>query len=168
MPFRWAAAVVVVVGLGIAISSRRVCGCYSPGAVAIGALRAINTAQQSYASSCGGGGFAVDLADLAAPPTKGSSGFISPDLDRNGVIKDGYAVALMAGRGADGHDPGLRTASCSGAKHQPVNAYFATAMPVGEPAGRPYFATDAQGVIYQSPRPIANPITPGPDVVVLR
>ncbi len=33
-------------------------------ASAIGSLRAINSAQSTYASSCAGGGYATDLADL--------------------------------------------------------------------------------------------------------
>ena len=49
-------------------------------ASAIGSLRAINSAQSTYSSSCGGNGYAQSLADLAKPPTGSISGFISPDL----------------------------------------------------------------------------------------
>jgi hypothetical protein len=157
----------VVLG-AMALSSARVCACRSAAAGAIGALRAINSAQQAYAAACGAGGFAVDLADLAAAPADGGLGFVSPDLSRNGVIKDGYAVTLMADSNPQRRGGGVRAATCRGAKHPPATAYFATAMPVGEPAARPFFATDARGTIYQSPKPIANPITAGPDVVVLR
>jgi prepilin-type N-terminal cleavage/methylation domain-containing protein len=58
-------------------------------ASAIGSLRAINSAQSTYSSSCGGGGYATDLADLALAPSGSSAGFISPDLAVNGVTKSG-------------------------------------------------------------------------------
>ena len=38
-------------------------------ASAIGSLRAINSGQASFSSSCAAGGYAVDLADLVKPPT---------------------------------------------------------------------------------------------------
>src|SRR5829696_5952757 len=37
-------------------------------ASAIGSMRAINSAQATYASSCGANGYAQTLADLAKPP----------------------------------------------------------------------------------------------------
>src|SRR3954451_21045500 len=51
-------------------------------ASAIGSLRAINSSQVGYASSCGNGFFAPDLANLGVAPTGSSSaaGFISADL----------------------------------------------------------------------------------------
>src|SRR5437763_5596173 len=62
-------------------------------ASAIGSLRAINSGQARYSSSCAAGGYAVDLADLSKPPVGNPSatqGFISPDLSANGVTKSGY------------------------------------------------------------------------------
>jgi prepilin-type N-terminal cleavage/methylation domain-containing protein len=47
-------------------------------ASAIGSLRAINSGQASYSSSCGNGGYAVSLNDLFKAPTSGGAGFISP------------------------------------------------------------------------------------------
>ena len=44
------------------------------------ALRAISSSQASYAATCGAGGYATDLADLARPPAGSQYGFISPDL----------------------------------------------------------------------------------------
>ena len=41
-------------------------------ASAIGSLRAINSGQAAYSSSCAGGGYAVTLADLAKAPTGGT------------------------------------------------------------------------------------------------
>ena len=54
-------------------------------ASAIGSLRAINSAQSTYSSSCASGGYAPTLTDLvAAAPAGGTPGFISPDLGANG------------------------------------------------------------------------------------
>src|SRR3954453_16273190 len=60
-------------------------------ASAIGSVRAINTAEATYAASCGGGGFAQSIADLIlAPP--GGVPFISPDLAAG--QKSGYNIAI--------------------------------------------------------------------------
>src|SRR5215471_11067447 len=49
-------------------------------ASAIGSLRAINSAQSTFSSSCGGNGYAPTLEVLATPPAVGQAAFISPDL----------------------------------------------------------------------------------------
>ena len=59
-------------------------------ASAIGSLRAVNSAESSYSSTCAAGAYAVTLEDLAKPPNGTNQGFISPDLATNGVIKSGY------------------------------------------------------------------------------
>src|SRR6185369_8627919 len=48
-------------------------------ASAIGSVRDLSSAEATYAASCGGGGYASTLADLAKAPTGGVA-FISPDL----------------------------------------------------------------------------------------
>src|SRR5262247_3888895 len=65
-------------------------------ASAIGSLRSINSSESTYSSSCGGNGYAQSLADLLKPPSGSTQGFISPDLNTNGVIKSGYTVAVGA------------------------------------------------------------------------
>src|SRR5258706_10055352 len=69
-------------------------------ASAIGSLRAINSGQASFSSSCAAGGYAVDLADLVKSPTGSSQGFISPDLNLKNVVKSGYKVAHSANTGS--------------------------------------------------------------------
>src|SRR5256885_598171 len=61
-------------------------------ASAIGSLRSINSAESTFASSCGGGGYAQTLDDLVKAPSGSNQGFISPDLKSNGVTKSGYLV----------------------------------------------------------------------------
>src|SRR5262245_48575592 len=45
-------------------------------ASAIGSMKAIADAEAAYASACGGGGYAVSMADLAKPPVAGGSPFL--------------------------------------------------------------------------------------------
>src|SRR3954470_20266671 len=84
--------VVAIIGIIAAIAVPGLLRARTSGneASAIGSLRAINSGQASYSSSCAGGGYAIDLADLVKPPAGSSQGFISPDLNVNGVTKSGY------------------------------------------------------------------------------
>ena len=117
-------------------------------ASAIGSLRAINSGQASYSSTCASGGYASSLADLAKPPT-GSQGFISPDLIANDVVKSGYKVRVDPAAGAV--DMGTAAAACNAPAGNPVSAYFAKADPVTlNGTGTRYFATDTRGTIFQN------------------
>ena len=75
-------------------------------ASAIGSLRAINSAQATFGSSCGSGYFANTLANLAAAPTgapAGTEGFLSLDLAHDPARKSGFIVT---------HDLGVGGAGC--------------------------------------------------------
>src|ERR1700704_774332 len=63
-------------------------------ASAIGSLRAINSGEAAFSKSCGAGGYATTLEDLAKPPAGSDQGFVSPDLRSNGVTKSGYVVTI--------------------------------------------------------------------------
>lgn len=116
-------------------------------ASAIGSLRAINSAESTYASSCGASGFAQSLEDLSKPPAGSSQGFISADLSHDGVVKSGYEVAI---------EPDLSSTivtvasrSCNAPAEPTLSSYFASAAPLS--AGRTglrTFATDKRGTIY--------------------
>ncbi len=69
-------------------------------ASAIGSLRSINSAEATYASSCGQGNYAGTLADLGKPPQAGSEGFISADLVTDPSQKAGYTITMTAGAAA--------------------------------------------------------------------
>jgi prepilin-type N-terminal cleavage/methylation domain-containing protein len=62
-------------------------------ASAIGSIRTISSAQATYSASCGGGGFAPTLADLAKAPA-GSVPFVPADLGSG--TKSGYTFAVVA------------------------------------------------------------------------
>src|SRR3979409_1995125 len=69
-------------------------------ASAIGSLRAINSAESTYSSSCGGNGYAPTLVALSTGPGGSNAGFISPDLAADPSTKSGYTVALGADTGS--------------------------------------------------------------------
>ena len=126
-------------------------------ASAIGSLRAINSGQASYSSSCASGGYAVSLDDLVKAPS-GGQGFISPDLKSNGVTKSGYTVTLAKATGA--LDVGSTAAACNTPAVVPASEYWAKADPlVLNGTGTRYFATDTRGTIFaSSTATFANPI----------
>ena len=49
-------------------------------ASAIGSTRTVSSAEATYASSCGGGGYAIVMADLAKAPTAGGPAFVPADV----------------------------------------------------------------------------------------
>jgi hypothetical protein len=156
-------AVVTTMWVGTAVLGR--CGSGNE-ASAIGSLRAINSGQASYASSCAGGGYATDLADLVKPPSGASQGFVSPDLRSNGIVKSGYVVTLTREASASANAAAPPGKTCNGSAGQPVGSYFATAYPVSNATGTRHFATDTRGTIFFSTTgPIPNPIPTNASVV---
>src|SRR5262245_32092989 len=116
-------------------------------ASAIGSLRAINSAESTYSSSCGANGYATSLQDLYTPPAvpPGAQGFISPDLSVNGVTKSGFLVNVAGGTGASAIATAGQT--CNGSAS--VSSYFAESHPVTVGStGQRSFATDTRGTIY--------------------
>jgi type IV pilus assembly protein PilA len=139
-------------------------------ASAIGSLRAINSGQASYSSSCAGGGYAVDLADLAKPPVgnpNATQGFISPDLKSNAVVKSGYTVTLAKDGTSGTTDIGTAAGTCNASAGTPASSYFAKADPVtAGGTGTRYFATDTRGTLFfDTAATVANPVPSGTAVV---
>jgi len=115
-------------------------------ASAIGSLRSINSANSTFSSSCGGNGYAIDLATLTLPPAGSNAAFISPDLNVNGVTKSGYIVNLANDQA--GVVVTVAAATCNAAADA-MSAYFAEAHPVTiGSTGQRSFGTDARGTIY--------------------
>src|SRR5262245_34513524 len=120
-------------------------------ASAIGSLRAINSGQASFSSSCANGGYAILLADLAKPPAGSSAGFISPDLKADPSIKSGYTVSLFKDPDPATVDIGTAAATCNTSASIPASSYGANADPVTVGGtGTRYFATDTRGTIFQA------------------
>src|SRR5215213_7937457 len=55
-------------------------------ASAIGSLRAINSSQAAFSSSCANGYYAKDTPDLYKIPLTGGTPFISPDLGATATV----------------------------------------------------------------------------------
>ena len=119
-------------------------------ASAIGSVRAISSANATYAASCGGGGYATTLADLALAPTGGVP-FISPDLANADAApgKSGYLVDVAIGAAASAVLPAADT--CNDATVDSQTNFIATATPITVgTTGQRSFATDARGTILQN------------------
>ena len=125
-------------------------------ASAIGSLRAINSSQQAFSSSCANGFYSPTLLALGVPPTSGGTPFISPDLGvASPVTKSGYQVA-MTGPAAS---PAASIIACNGtAAAALASGYYGSANPLTPGStGSRYFWTNTLGTIYA--RSDTGPIT---------
>jgi prepilin-type N-terminal cleavage/methylation domain-containing protein len=116
-------------------------------ASAIGSVRAINSAQATFAASCGGGGYAASLVALATPPVAGAPAFVSPDLSTANVApgKSGYLVNNV-GQGANV----LAQANTCNNVAASQTDFLATATPITVgTTGQRSFGSDARGTIFQ-------------------
>jgi len=119
-------------------------------ASAIGSMRALNSAEATFAASCGGGGYANAFAQLSTAPMGGQP-FISPDLANASTTgKSGYWYS-MGGVGA--------TILAAGATCNAVGLSSTTFGIVGSPGtstgaaygttGQRHFYTNQTGTIWQ-------------------
>jgi len=109
---------------------------------AIGSLRAVNSAQASYASSAAPGGYSVDLAVLVQACPGSSQGFISPDLGATSSIKSGYTITMTNGAAAADV-----ANDCNGVMSR--SEYYSTAIPLTMGStGNRTFASTAGGSIF--------------------
>jgi type IV pilus assembly protein PilA len=118
-------------------------------ASAIGSLRVIDSAELTYALTCGNGFYAPNLTTLGVPPPGSNDGFISPGLSTADVIsKASYTIQLAAAA-----FPGA-PATCNGlAAGQAGQGFTAGADPT-EPSNSRFFATNATNVIYEDVSPL--------------
>jgi type II secretory pathway pseudopilin PulG len=121
-------------------------------ASAIGTLRVINSAQLSFAVTCGSGFYAADLPTLGMKPPSAFQAFLSPELSSGAtLLKSGYNFTLtgtvLAGA----------PASCNGlSSGMTAPGYVAIADPI-DPAGNPHFyGTNADGTIYEDGTSLAS------------
>jgi hypothetical protein len=111
---------------------------------AIGAMRAVNSAQLTYAFTCGLGFYAPDLTTLGTPPEGSRDAFITRSLGASDtVVQSSYKIQMSA-TGVPG-----APASCNGV---PVGAggqgFKAAADPL-EPTNARFFGTNASMQIYE-------------------
>jgi type II secretory pathway pseudopilin PulG len=114
-------------------------------ASALGTLRIINSAELSFAISCGLGFYSPDLPRLGVPPPSSAEAYLPRDLSSGFTFqKSGYSFSL-AGTALAGA-PG----SCNGlAAGQASSGYAAIGNPI-DPAqsNGKYYGTNADGLIY--------------------
>ena len=110
---------------------------------AIGSLRAIGSAQGTFAASCAAGRFAQNLDTLGSGPSGGAA-FLSPDLAQApSVNKSGYTVS-MTGTAVTG-----APAACNGATTL-GSGFHAWADPLTTTTGTRYFFTNSTGTVWQA------------------
>jgi hypothetical protein len=112
---------------------------------ALGTIRVINSAQLSYAITCGLGFYAPDLPTLGVKPAGALEAFLAPELTSGAtVIRTGYnfSMALTAAPGTP--------ATCNGVgAGQTGPGYALVADPLDTSPPARFFGTNADGVIYE-------------------
>ena len=146
---------VTVIGIlaATAIPSLGKAKAVSTEAATIGALRAMNGAQASYAVSCAGGFYAPSVATLLTAPA-GKAAFLGVEFAAgNTVTRQGYTIRFTSGPVAAGSPK-----SCNGvAAGASAQSYFVAADPsqVGNGYGTRHFATNSSASTFQSSANIA-------------
>jgi type II secretory pathway pseudopilin PulG len=112
---------------------------------ALGTMRVVNSAQLSFAITCGSGFYAPDFPTLAVAPPGAPEAFLPGELATGQTfIKSGYTFS-MAGTPLIG-----APASCNGlAVGAAAPGYAIVADPVNAGAEARFFGTNADGVMYE-------------------
>jgi len=126
-------------------------------ASAIGSVRTLSSAQATFASSCGGGGYDVSATALGlrTPPVVGAPAFIPTDLANAFVAatpKSGYSFANAAG------PAGVQVLAadiCATAAATQTQFFLTSAPATLGTTGTRFFATDESGMICQDNAAIA-------------
>lgn len=114
------------------------------GAAAIGAMRSIDSAELTFALTCGNGFYAPSLTALGVPSPGSHEPFLGGGLTTSDtVIKSSYSFTL------EGDPYGGAPASCNGlAPGETAQGFVAVAEPT-EPSNTRHFGTNASGAIYE-------------------
>jgi type II secretory pathway pseudopilin PulG len=113
-------------------------------ASAIGSMRVINSAQLTYALTCGNGFYSPTLTTLGTPPPGSREAFISAGLGQaDSVTKSGYVIQMSAAP-----FPGSPPA-CNGLGAGLAGQGFIAGADPTEPSNPRYFATNASNIIYE-------------------
>ena len=112
---------------------------------AIGTMRTVNSAQLSYAISCGLGFYAPDFPTLGVKPPSANEAFLGPELSGAATfVKSGYNFS-MAGTPLAG-----APATCNGlGPGGAAPGYAVVADPLDPPPTARFFGTNADGTLYE-------------------
>ena len=113
-------------------------------ASAISTLRVINSAQVSYAVTCGSGFYSPDLQTLGVTPPSSLQAFLGPEeTAAASFLRSGYTFT-MSGTSMSG-----APASCNGlAAGMGAPGYVAAADPIAAVANPQFYGTNADGTIW--------------------
>jgi type II secretory pathway pseudopilin PulG len=114
-------------------------------ASAIGSLRAMNSAELTYALTCGNGFYAPNLTTLATIPPASNRAFISPDLgSADTIVKSGYTYQLT------GTPFALAPATCNGLGVGAAAQSFKAGADAIEAGNSRFFATNVGQTIWEN------------------
>jgi hypothetical protein len=114
-------------------------------ASALGTIRVVNSAQLSFAITCGVGFYAPEFPVLAVKPAGALEAFLAPELATGPTfVKSGYNFS-MAGTSLAG-----APASCNGlAIGKAATGYAIVADQLDASASARFFGSNADGLIYE-------------------
>ena len=113
-------------------------------ASAIGSMRAVNSAELTYALTCGNGFYAPNLTTLGTAPPGSNEPFIAGGLGSADVVnKSSYTIQLSATAYAGAPD------SCNGLGPGMAGQGYKAAADPNEPVNTRFFAINASGLIYE-------------------
>lgn len=111
---------------------------------AIASMRAINSAQLTFALTCGGGFYAPNLSTLGTVSVGSREAFIGGGLgDADTVTKSGYVIKVEAAPFAGA------PASCNGLGPGEAGQGFIATADAAEPGNPRFFGTNADAQIYE-------------------
>jgi type IV pilus assembly protein PilA len=125
-------------------------------ASAIGSVRAVDTGQRVFATTCGDGAYADSLAGLATPPAGIGAAFIGPELADDPSSKSGYAITLLPGDAVD------RPSVCNGTSVADTYAVVADPEVPGSTGVR-YFFSNGGSNIWQADEPFEGVLSGPPE-----
>jgi prepilin-type N-terminal cleavage/methylation domain-containing protein len=127
---------------------------------AIGSLRAIASAQNTYQSVCGNGFYASTLVILGDAPSGGVP-FLSPDLTVAGTItKTGYLISMS--KGSESSQAKMNGCNTLGVAADLSSSFISLGDPVSLGAsGSRYFYLNSLGTIYDAPNNVFGAATAG-------
>jgi hypothetical protein len=112
---------------------------------ALANLRLVNSAQLSFAITCGLGFYAPDLPTLGSPPVGSSVAFLPADMAAAAVVnRSGYQFEMVGTAAANAPD------ACNGlGAGLAAPGYKVRADPLDAPLVR-YFGTNSSGLMYEN------------------
>jgi len=114
-------------------------------ASAVATLRAVNSAQLSFAVACGSGFYSPDFPTLGIAPVGATTAFVPAELSSGAsFVKQAYSFSLT------GTPTVGAPATCNGKTSGYTSAGYALTADPLDFAGNPYFfGSNADGTIYQ-------------------